>query len=261
MIHLTGKGTPHGSTGERSGSRPRVAFGRDLDAGEAGEQSLATAQTTSRLAGVSMLGQRLAMSGSAFADPDRSQVWFMARLRPAGYWLRAMSWRTQRIRLAAASGWSPNSCAIRPAQPPMPNCCTERLMAVATMSAVGASEGCSPEENRARQRALFMSSWVRTICVAVGISHHPVLSASRVGLWVSGRRSGPRPVVPVAGGGPDDLGRAGSPGPVYAPPPVVLSGQVIGGGVDEQLFEHRVHDVPPQPEARDRAGPAAAFRP
>src|SRR6516162_7390123 len=55
-----------------------------------------------------------------------------------------MSWRTQRIRLAAASGWSPNSWAIWPAQPPMPNYWTARLMAVATVSAVGASEGCSP---------------------------------------------------------------------------------------------------------------------
>src|SRR5262249_55870080 len=50
----------------------------------------------------------------------------------------ARSWRTQRIRVAAASGWSPNSCAIRPAQPPMPNCCTARLMGAATMSAVAA---------------------------------------------------------------------------------------------------------------------------
>jgi hypothetical protein len=29
-------------------------------------------------------------------------------------------------------------------------------------------------------------------------------------------------------------------------PPVLLSRQVIGVGVDEQLSEHRVHDVPPQ---------------
>jgi hypothetical protein len=34
---------------------------------------------------------------------------------------------------------------------------------------------------------------------------------------------------------------------VHAAPPVVLGCQVIGVGVDEQLFEHRVHGVPPQP--------------
>jgi hypothetical protein len=33
---------------------------------------------------------------------------------------------------------------------------------------------------------------------------------------------------------------------VHAPPPVVLGGQVIGVAVDKQLFERRVHDVPPQ---------------
>src|SRR5262245_12415825 len=121
-----------------------------------------------------------------------------------------MSWRTQRIRLAAASGWSPNSCAIRPAQPPMPNCCTARLIAAATIPAVGASEGCSPEENRAWQRALVMSSGVTVICVAVGISHHPVLVAYRLRLWAVGRRSWLRPVLPLAGGGPEDHGRSGS---------------------------------------------------
>src|SRR5215471_14884099 len=66
--------------------------------------------------------------------------------------------------------WSPNSWAIRPAQPPMPNCWTARLIAVATMPAVGASEGCSPEQNRAGQRAPVRSSWVRVICVAVDIA-------------------------------------------------------------------------------------------
>jgi hypothetical protein len=57
-----------------------------------------------------------------------------------------------------------------------------RLTAVAAMSAVGASDGCSPEENKAWQRAPFMSSSVMVICVAVGISHHPVLLVSRVRL-------------------------------------------------------------------------------
>jgi hypothetical protein len=54
----------------------------------------------------------------------------------------------------------------------------------------------------------------------------------------------------LAGGG---HGQPGSPGPVPAAPPVALGGQVIGIGVDEQFFEHRVHDVPPQ--AGERGGP------
>jgi len=104
--------------------------------------------------------------------------------------------------VAAASGWSPNSCAIRPAQPPMPNCVTARLIAAATMSAVGASEGCSAEENRARQRAPFMSGWVKVICVAVGISHHPVVRVSRL---VCGRRG---PLVTAGAGCPGSRRRA-----------------------------------------------------
>jgi hypothetical protein len=67
----------------------------------------------------------------------------------------AMSWRTQRIRLAAWSGWSPNSCAIRAMQPGTPNCRTVRSIASATLSAVGASDGCSPDANSASRRASF----------------------------------------------------------------------------------------------------------
>jgi hypothetical protein len=33
---------------------------------------------------------------------------------------------------------------------------------------------------------------------------------------------------------------------VYAVPPVFLGQQVIGVGLDKELFEHRVHDVPPR---------------
>ena len=47
--------------------------------------------------------------------------------------------------------------------------------------------------------------------------------------------------LPGAGGGPDDHGRPGSPGPGHAAPPVLLGEQVIGVGLDEQLSEHRVH--------------------
>ena len=56
----------------------------------------------------------------------------------------------------------------------------------------------------------------------------------------------PRPVLPVRRGGPDHDGRSGSPGPVCAAPPVLLRHQVIGVGLDEQFFEHRVHGVPPR---------------
>src|SRR6516225_7767251 len=131
-----------------------------------------------------------------------------------------MSWRTQRIRVAAASGWSPNSCAIRPAQPPIPNCWTARPIAVATIS--------------------------------------------RVRLWaqiggrqrLAGRRSRPRPVLPVWSG-PDDHGWPGSPGPAHAALPILLGRQVIGVGLDKQLFEHRVHAVPPQAGKGPGRAPAA----
>jgi hypothetical protein len=62
-------------------------------------------------------------------------------------------WRAQRIRVTAVSGWSPNSCAIRPAQPRTPNRRRVRSIASATMPAVGASVGCSSETNRASYRA------------------------------------------------------------------------------------------------------------
>jgi hypothetical protein len=50
----------------------------------------------------------------------------------------------QRMRSAAASGWSPYSCAIRLAQPPIPNRRTVDRIASVTLSAPGASDGCSP---------------------------------------------------------------------------------------------------------------------
>jgi len=81
---------------------------------------------------------------------------------------------TQRIRLAAASGWSPNSCAIRPTQPRTPSCCTVRLMAAATISALGASDGWSPEANSAsHHHASFRLCRVMASCAEVDITHHP----------------------------------------------------------------------------------------
>jgi hypothetical protein len=53
----------------------------------------------------------------------------------------AASWRTQRIRSAAAWGWSPNSCAIWPAQPRVPNRRTAPLIASATVAGERAAQG------------------------------------------------------------------------------------------------------------------------
>jgi len=66
-----------------------------------------------------------------------------------------MSFRIHRIRLAAASGWSPNSWAIRLAQPAIPNRRTVCLIASASASAAGASDRCSPDANKATDRASF----------------------------------------------------------------------------------------------------------
>jgi hypothetical protein len=57
--------------------------------------------------------------------------------------------------------------------------------------------------------------------------------------------------MPVTGGGPQGYGRPIAPGPARAAPPDFLLGQqIVGVGVDEQLHEHRMHDVlPPGPAA------------
>jgi hypothetical protein len=61
-------------------------------------------------------------------------------------------------------------------------------------------------------------------------------------------------MLPVSGGGPHGHGQSGSPGPARMAPPVLLGQQIIGVGFDEQLYEHRVHDVPPGPEAASLVG-------
>jgi hypothetical protein len=58
-------------------------------------------------------------------------------------------------------------------------------------------------------------------------------------------------VLPVTGGGPH---RHGRPGPARTASPVLLGEQVIGVGFDEQLYEHRVHDVPPGSAAASLVG-------
>jgi hypothetical protein len=62
--------------------------------------------------------------------------------------------RTQRTRAAAASGWSPNSCVIRPVQPSVPSCCTVTLIAPATAAGPGASDCCRLEANSAWHRGV-----------------------------------------------------------------------------------------------------------
>src|SRR5215469_1645158 len=60
------------------------------------------------------------------------------------------------MRLAAASGWSPYSCAMWLAQPGVLRRRMVLPIASATTSAVGASEGCMGEANSASQTASLM---------------------------------------------------------------------------------------------------------
>ena len=63
------------------------------------------------------------------------------------------------MRSTAASGWSPNSCAIRPAQPRTPNWRTAALTLSASAAGSGASDRCRSETNSASHRA----SWWETL--------------------------------------------------------------------------------------------------
>ena len=81
----------------------------------------------------------------------------------------AAIWRTQRIRSAAAWGWSPDSWAIRLAQPRVPNRRTARLIAAATLPAAGASDRCSVEANSASRRAPSTFSRVLAVLPAVDV--------------------------------------------------------------------------------------------
>jgi hypothetical protein len=75
----------------------------------------------------------------------------------------------ERHRLAAASGWSPNSCAIRPAQPRTPNCRTVQLIASATMSAVEESDGCSADAKSASHLMIVFIAWVLSSAAAAAM--------------------------------------------------------------------------------------------
>ena len=102
--------------------------------------------------------------GLAGGEPRGSARRPRARARRSpGAAAPAASWRTQRIRSAAAWGWSPNSCAIRLTQPRVPSRRTARLIAAATLSAAGAADRCSAEANSASHHA--SSTFSRVLAV------------------------------------------------------------------------------------------------
>jgi hypothetical protein len=90
----------------------------------------------------------------------------LAGREAAGAGISVMSWRIHRIRIAAASGWSPNSWAIWLAQLATPNCRTVRLITSASAHGAGASDRCSPDANRATHRASVTFNRVMTSLLA-----------------------------------------------------------------------------------------------
>jgi hypothetical protein len=105
--------------------------------------------------------------GLAGGEPRGSARRPRARARRSpGAAAAAASWRTQRIRSAAAWGWSPNSWAIRLTQPRVPSRRTARLIAAATLSAEGASDRCSAEANSASHHASSRFSRVLAVLPA-----------------------------------------------------------------------------------------------
>src|SRR5215469_16952790 len=101
------------------------------------------------------------------------------------------------MRAAAASGWSPNSWAIRLRQPWMPNRRTVAVIACAAMAAVGASDRCSSEANNAARRALVMvcRAGVPGSVLAMGPEGPPGA--------IRALRRGPGAVSPAGHGGQD----------------------------------------------------------
>jgi hypothetical protein len=87
----------------------------------------------------------------------------------AGAAASAANWRTQRIRSAAAWGWSPNSCALRLMQPRAPSRRTAWLIAAATLSAVGAADRCSAEANSASHHESSTFNRVLAVLPAVDV--------------------------------------------------------------------------------------------
>jgi hypothetical protein len=79
--------------------------------------------------------------------------------KPARPYTSATASRAQRIRAAAFSGCSPNSCATRPAHPAAPNWRMAAATACRTCRAPGSCDGCSADTNKASDRTALMLQW------------------------------------------------------------------------------------------------------
>ncbi len=130
-------------------------------------------------------GRRAPGIGQAASGPG-SQV--------AGAAAAAASWRTQRIRSAAAWGWSPNSWAIRLMQPRVPSRRTARLIAAATLSAAGAADRCSAEANSASHRASSTFSRVLAVLPAGDVRAGEGTGSPGAGAPRRAKRTGNPPV-------------------------------------------------------------------
>jgi hypothetical protein len=153
--------TRGGSLSARRGGRRRACIcltvSRSFRAGCAGQQ-------LSRVIPPCGPGHRWLSHGLAGGEPRGSARRPRARARRSpGAAAPAASWRTQRIRSAAAWGWSPNSCAIRLTQPRVPSRRTARLIAAATLPAAGAADRCGAEANSASHHA--SSTFSRVLAV------------------------------------------------------------------------------------------------
>jgi hypothetical protein len=113
----------------------------------------------------------------------------------AGAAAAAASWRTQRIRSAAAWAWSPNSWAIRLTQPRVPSRRTARLIAAATLSAEGASDRCSAEANSASHRASPAFSRVLAVLPAGDVLAGEGTGSPGAGAPRRAKRAGSPPVI------------------------------------------------------------------
>jgi len=131
-------------------------------------------------------GRRAPGTGQAASGPG-SQV--------AGAAASAASWRTQRIRSAAAWGWSPNSWAIRLTQPRVPNRRTARLIAAATLSAAGAADRCSAEANSASHHASSTFNQVLAVLLAVDVLAGEGTGSPGAGASRRAKRTGNPPAV------------------------------------------------------------------
>jgi hypothetical protein len=79
------------------------------------------------------------------------------------------------MRAAAASGWSPNSCATRAAQPELPNVRMAAWTALRIDEELGSSERCSSDAKTA-SAVIFVWSVLRAMTTA---SHRHSISCLR----------------------------------------------------------------------------------